>query len=66
MWDKQFGVPIIAKFMSRKKFLKILKYVRFDETTSRIERVRLNKFCMIRELWNKSKSLLSHESTLNC
>ncbi|CAF0776896.1 unnamed protein product [Brachionus calyciflorus] len=53
MWDKNFGVPIIAKLMSRNKFLLVMKYLRFDEKSTRRTRVVSDKFCMIRELWNK-------------
>ncbi|CAF1084542.1 unnamed protein product [Brachionus calyciflorus] len=39
--------------MSRNKFLKITKYLRFDEKSTRTDRAGSDKFCMIRELWDK-------------
>lgn len=53
MWSKLYGTPLISQFMVRSKFLKIMKFLRFDDKTTRSNRVANDKFCMIRELWDR-------------
>lgn len=53
MWSIDYGIPIIAKFMSRKRFCSLMKYLRFDNKTTRLERVKSDSFCMVRDLWER-------------
>ncbi|CAF0930751.1 unnamed protein product [Brachionus calyciflorus] len=39
--------------MSRNKLLKIIRYLRFDDKSTRCTRVMNDKFCMIRKLWDR-------------
>ncbi|CAF0987998.1 unnamed protein product, partial [Brachionus calyciflorus] len=53
MWSKLYGIRLVSNIMSRNKFLKIIRYLRFDEKSTRCTRVMNDKFCMIRELWDR-------------
>ena len=53
LWSKQFSIPFITQFMSRNYFIKVMKYLRFDDVFKRSERYKKDKFHPVRELWNK-------------
>jgi hypothetical protein len=54
MWSLQYGLSIVRELLSRDKFLKIMKYLRFDDKkASRKNSISFDKFIMIRELWDK-------------
>jgi hypothetical protein len=53
MWSENFGLPIIKKIMSRDKFLKIMRFLRFDDKASRQNRIISNKFAMADEIWTR-------------
>ncbi len=53
MWSKKFGVPYIGHFLGKNRFLKINKFLRFDDLSSRSTRVLEDKFCLVRDIWNR-------------
>jgi hypothetical protein len=53
MWSLQYGKNIVKELMSRNKFTKIMKYLRFDNKQVRRNSVVSDKFVMIREVWEK-------------
>lgn len=50
-WDSEYGRNIFKETMSRDKYKKILKYLRFDDKQTRQRRRKGNKFAAISELW---------------
>lgn len=53
MWSSKFGLPIFKETLSRNRFREIMRYLRFDEKSTRSERFVTNKFCMISEIWER-------------
>ena len=50
LWSRKYGLPIFSEAISRDSFIKILKYLRFDDTPNRIRRgPGADKFAPIRE-----------------
>ena len=58
LWNRKYGMPIFPEAMSRDSFIKILKYLRFDNKPNRIRRgPGADKFAPIREAFKKFSSL---------
>jgi len=53
MWHRKWGIPFVRDTMARDRACEILKYLRFDQRSTRRERVGADKFCLVSELWNK-------------
>ena len=53
LWSKTFGIEIVKNIMSKGKFLKIMKFLRFDDKNTREVRKNVDKFAAVREIWNK-------------
>lgn len=53
LWSKEWGPPFFTSTMTRNRFLEIMKYLRFDEKSTRNERSVTDKFCLVSELWYK-------------
>ena len=52
LWSKRYGIPIFYKNMSRDYFLKILKYLRFDDKPNRVRSgPHADKFAPIRQVF---------------
>lgn len=51
LWSKEFGRDVFRNTMSRDRFLAILRYIRFDDKTTRSQRRATDKFAAIRDLW---------------
>ena len=52
LWSKRYGIPIFHENMSRDYFLKILKYLRFDDKPNRVRSgPRADKFAPIRQVF---------------
>ena len=50
LWSKRYGIPIFYENMSRDYFLKILKYLRFDDKPNRVRNgPGADKFAPIRQ-----------------
>lgn len=52
LWNKQWGPPIFTNTMSRNDFEATMKHMRFDNRTTRRERLGADRFCAISEIWN--------------
>ena len=52
LWSKDWGQPIFQKSMSRDRYAKIMKHLRFDDFQKRRKRRETNMFCLISEVWN--------------
>ena len=58
LWSRKYGMPIFSEAMSRDSFIKILKYLRFDDKPNKIRRgPGADKFTPIREAFEKFSSL---------
>ena len=52
LWSKRYGIPIFYENMSRDYFLKILKYLRFDDKPNRVRSgPHADKFALIRQVF---------------
>ena len=52
LWSKRYGIPIFYENMSRDYFLKILKYLRFDDKPNRVRSgPHADKFAPIRQVF---------------
>ena len=63
MWSSLYGPPLVRMLLSRDKFLKIMRFIRFDSKNERKTRVGQDRFVMIRELWERfiSNSIASYK-----
>lgn len=52
MWSKQWGTSFFSETFSRDRFLKILRYLRFDARSTRSARLKEDKFALMSETWN--------------
>jgi hypothetical protein len=52
LWTEKWGNNIFRKTMPRDRFKEILRYIRFDEKTSRSARLENDKFALFSEIWN--------------
>ena len=52
LWSKDWGQQIFRNIMSRDRYAKIRKHLRFDDFLRRRQRRETDKFCVISELWN--------------
>ena len=67
LWEQNYGRSIFRETMSRNNFHDKLRYLRFDDKTTRPSRRQHDKFTAIRELWetvmtNCQKVYHPHES----
>lgn len=53
LWSTKWGFPAIRKAMSRDRFKEIMRYLRFDEKSTRSERLKTDKFALVSATWNK-------------
>lgn len=51
LWSTEFGRPFVRACMSLQRFTMIMRFLRFDDRTTRIERRERDKFAPIREIW---------------
>ena len=52
MWNRLWGCVLFSKTMPRHRFLKIIKYLRFDLKSERRRNLENDKFCLALFLWN--------------
>ena len=52
IWSKEWEQLIFRNTMSRDRYQKIMKHLRFDNFFSRRQRRETDKFCLISEVWN--------------
>jgi hypothetical protein len=53
MWSKDYGTPLIKEMMTRNKFYQIMKYLRFDDKSTRHSRISIDKFALARDIWER-------------
>lgn len=53
MWSENFNIAMVKKLSSRNKFVKIMKFLRFDHKSTRIARSTEDKFALCSKIWNK-------------
>lgn len=51
-WSKDYGRDIFRQSMIRQRYQEILRYLRFDDKSTRSRRKEKDKFCQIREIWD--------------
>ena len=51
--SKDYGRDIFRNTMTRTRFKQIMRFIRFDDKTSRTQRRQNDKFCLIREVWDR-------------
>ena len=52
-WDKNWGVPFFPETMRRNRFCEIMRFLRFDMRSTRLSRLRMDKFALISAVWVK-------------
>lgn len=52
LWNRIYGPPIFRATMGLKRFKLLLRFIRFDDKTSRSERRKKDKLAPIRDIWN--------------
>lgn len=53
LWSKKYGPPIFRATMSKNRFSFLIKNLRFDDKTTRNQRKENDKFCAIRDIWER-------------
>ncbi|XP_034952426.1 uncharacterized protein [Chelonus insularis] len=53
LWGEEFSVTIFKATMSAHRFQFLLKCLRFDNKNTRKQRRKLDRFALIREIWDK-------------
>ena len=51
LWNMRIGPTLFREAMPRLKFREILRYLRFDDKSTRDERLRDDKFAIFRDIW---------------
>lgn len=67
MWSTRYGCDAFRKTMTRDRFIEIKKYIRFDIRSTRSERLKDDKFCLMsfvlsRFVANSQRSYIPEES----
>ena len=67
LWSNDWGCPLVQKAMTRDRFLDILRYLRFDDKSTRKSRLATDKFALASSLWepfieNCKKSYIPSEN----
>ncbi|XP_060725490.1 piggyBac transposable element-derived protein 3-like [Tachysurus vachellii] len=52
-WSESFLVPVIKETMSRDRFISIMQHLRFDNKDTHAERVKIDKFAAISDIWRR-------------
>jgi hypothetical protein len=67
LWSKKWGIAIFSATMPRDRFREILKFLRFDDKTTRSERLRNDKFAAISWLFYRfiENSQSAHKPGVN-
>lgn len=53
LWSMKYGPEEVRSLMSRDNCLKIMRYLRFDDKSSRSSRAENDKFALIRDVWER-------------
>jgi hypothetical protein len=52
LWDTTWGPPFFKETMSKNRFGEIMRYLRFDDKSTRSQRLQTDKFCLASAVWN--------------
>jgi hypothetical protein len=52
LWSEKWGNGIFRRTMARDRFIEIMKFLRFDEKSTRQQRLPADKFALFSEIWN--------------
>ena len=52
LWDQSWGCPLFNATMPRRRFLEIMKYLRFDLKSERKRQLETDKFCLASSIWD--------------
>ncbi|XP_061512551.1 uncharacterized protein LOC133393104 [Anopheles gambiae] len=53
MWSEKYGLPFCKNVMSRNRFREIMKFLRFDEKSTRSQRLQTDKFALISDVFSR-------------
>ena len=53
LWNKQWARRLFSQVMSRDRFLSLLKFMRFDDKSTRQSRLRNDKFALFSDIWER-------------
>lgn len=53
LWNSKWGPPFFSNAMSRNAFSEILRFLRFDDRSQRIQRLGVDKFALISDVWKQ-------------
>ena len=65
LYNKEYGIPIFPETMPRDRFIKILKYLRFDDKPNRRTGSDRNQFAPIRDVLVKFASMFQTKYKCN-
>ena len=51
LWSEEWGVAFFKNAISRNRFQEIMRFLRFDDKTTRSERLKQDKFALFSEIW---------------
>lgn len=51
LWSEREGRPVFTSTMARNRFTDVLKYLRFDDKGTRVERQQSDKLAAFRDIW---------------
>lgn len=53
LWSQEYGRDLFCKTMPRNRFQEICRFLRFDDKDNRPQRRNQDKFCLIRDIWDR-------------
>jgi hypothetical protein len=53
LWDTKWGPSFFLETMSRYNFFEIMRFIRFDIKEQRLERLKVDKFALISNVWDQ-------------
>ncbi|XP_077127776.1 uncharacterized protein LOC143783244 [Ranitomeya variabilis] len=53
IWCNDWGIPFCKATMSRDRFVEIMRFLRFDEKSTRSERLQMDKFALFSTVWDR-------------
>ncbi|XP_073533078.1 uncharacterized protein [Phyllobates terribilis] len=53
IWCNDWGIPFCKATLSRDRFVEIMRFLRFDEKSTRSERLQTDKFALFSTVWDR-------------
>ncbi|EFN87813.1 hypothetical protein EAI_00098, partial [Harpegnathos saltator] len=53
LWSEKWGIPLCKSVMSRNRFREIMRFLRFDLRSTRLQRLKDDKFALMAEVWDR-------------